>query len=427
METYSGIDREIGLEYYTTSTIGLNGVLGIGDFIVDEIINGRYITSINSEAPYILCRLSKIGIDTFGALRRISRVTGIPISFIGYAGLKDSRAVTTQYITVRYTDKSFKMLSMLSNDRLKVDVIGRCYESLKPRMILGNRFKITIREIDLKPSMVREYIEVTLNQIENVGGVLAYFGYQRFGFNRPNTHRVGYYIVKKMWREAVYELLANTYPYERGEIKSIRERIAKYLEGYGEPPEIPSKLYYEAIVLRNLRKTLNYRKAILKLPRYILRLFINSYQAYLFNKILSQRVRNGIPPDIAIQGDKILSLKTGKIIKVDSERIVGGDYVTLIDVPGCNTVLNDTYSSLIILRILKDENISILDFKQPIKAGGSLRPAIMRIRDLKYRVESENSRSIIHLSFTLDRGMYATILLREIMKPENPIACNLAQ
>ncbi|MEM1545306.1 MAG: tRNA pseudouridine(13) synthase TruD [Candidatus Methanomethylicia archaeon] len=427
METYSGIDREIGLEYYTTNTVGLNGVLRreFSDFIVEEIINEKYITS-NLEAPYILCRLSKIGMDTFEALRRISRAIGIPISSIGYAGLKDSRAATTQYITVKYTDRNLKMLSMVTDDRLKVEVIDRCYESLKPRMILGNRFRITIREIDLKPSIVREYVETTISQIESIGGVLAYFGYQRFGSSRPNTHKIGYYIVKGRWKEAVYELLVNTYPYENEEIKSIRGKIAKYLEGYGKPPEIPSKLYYEAIVLRNLRKTLNYRKAILKLPRYVLRLFINSYQAYLFNKILSQRIRNGILPNIAIQGDKILSLKTGRITRVDSEIMIGKDYVTLIDIPGYNTVLNDTDSSIIILQILKSENINILDFKQSIEAKGSLRPAIMKIRDLKYKVESENNSSTIHLSFTLDRGMYATVLLREIVKPENPVTCNLA-
>ncbi|MEM2755710.1 MAG: tRNA pseudouridine(13) synthase TruD, partial [Candidatus Methanomethylicia archaeon] len=109
-----------------------------------------------------------------------------------------------------------------------------------------------------------------------------------------------------------------------------------------------------------------------------------------------------------------------------SEIMIGKDYVTLIDIPGYNTVLNDTDSSIIILQILKSENINILDFKQSIEAKGSLRPAIMKIRDLKYKVESENNSSTIHLSFTLDRGMYATVLLREIVKPENPVTCNLA-
>lgn len=428
VETCSSIDREVGLEYYTTSTEGFSGVLRrrFSDFIVEEVINGKYIASLNSEAPYILCRLSKVGVDTFNALRRISRATGIPVSLIGYAGLKDSRATTTQYITVRYTDRVLKALGRLTTSRLRVEVIARCYESLKPRMILGNRFKITIRNIDLEPSSVRERVEATFSQIESIGGVLAYFGYQRFGSTRPNTHKVGYYIVRRRWREAIYELLVNTYPYESSQVKSIRERIARYLEGYGDAPEIPLKLYYEAMVLRSFKKTLSYRKAILKLPRYILRLFINAYQAYLFNKILSLRVRSGIPPNIAIQGDKILSLKTGRIVEVDSRRVVEDGYVALIDVPGCNTVLNSTDSSLLIEQVLKSEGVNIADFKQPIEAKGSLRPATMKIKDLNYKISSENNSSTIHLSFTLDRGMYATVLLRELIKPENPITCNLA-
>ena len=428
MRSYSSIDREIGLEYYTTSTRGIGGVLRVelNDFVVDEVINERYITSINSSAPYILCRLSKAGIDTFEALRRISRATGIPIGFIGYAGLKDSKATTTQYITIKHIDGIFNILSRFNNDKLRIDAVAKCYESLKPRMILGNRFRIIIRGVDLNPSIVKERIEDTFSQIEDIGGVLAYFGYQRFGSTRPNTHKVGYYIVKGMWREAIYELLINTYPYENVEIKNVREKIAKYLEGYGELPEIPYKLYYEYIVLRNLKKTLDYRKAILKLPRYMLRLFINSYQAYLFNKILSLRTRRGILPSMAVQGDKILSLKTGRIVKVNGGGIVKEDHVVLIDVPGCNTLLNNTDSSIIIRQILEDEGINILDFKHPIEAKGSLRPALMKIKDLNYRVEFENNSSTIHLNFTLDRGMYATVLLREIMKPENPVTCNLA-
>jgi tRNA pseudouridine13 synthase len=428
MESHLGIDREVGMEYYTTSTMGVGGVLrvGLNDFVVDEVIDERYITSLNSSAPYILCRLSKIGIDTFEALRRVSRATGIPVGFIGYAGLKDSKAVTTQYITVKCRDGIFNMLSRFNDDRLRIDVVAKCYENLKPRMILGNRFRIVVRGVDLDPSIVRERIEDTFSQIEDVGGVLAYFGYQRFGSTRPNTHKVGYYIVKGMWREAIYELLANTYPYEDVKIKSVREKIARYLEGYGELPEIPYKLYYESIVLRNLGKTLDYRKAILKLPRYVLRLFINSYQAYLFNKILSSRIRRGIPPGMAVQGDKVLSLKTGKVVMVDDEEAVEGDHVVLIDVPGCNTLLNNTDSSIIVRQVLEDEDVNILDFKHPIEAKGSLRPALMKIKDLSYRVEFENNRSTIHLNFTLDRGMYATVLLREIMKPENPVTCNLA-
>jgi tRNA(Glu) U13 pseudouridine synthase TruD len=93
---------------------------------------------------------------------------------------------------------------------------------------------------------------------------------------------------------------------------------------------------------------------------------------------------------------------------------------------GCNTLLNNTDSSIIVRQVLEDEDVNILDFKHPIEAKGSLRPALMKIKDLSYRVEFENNSSTIHLNFTLDRGMYATVLLREIMKPENPVTCNLA-
>jgi tRNA pseudouridine13 synthase len=79
--------------------------------------------------------------------------------------------------------------------------------------------------------------------------------------------------------------------------------------------------------------------------------------------------------------------------------------------------------------IIKDENVIPRDFYIPslpeISAPGRLRTVLVPISDLSVEEASRDSSSPLkrklRLSFTLHRGSYATVLLREFMKPRNLI------
>jgi len=79
--------------------------------------------------------------------------------------------------------------------------------------------------------------------------------------------------------------------------------------------------------------------------------------------------------------------------------------------------------------ILEDENVVPRDFYIPsmpeTSAPGMLRTVLVPITDLSVEEASRDSASPlkrkIRLSFTLHRGSYATVLLREFMKPRNLI------
>ena len=55
---------------------------------------------------YIHFTLYKHGIDTFNALFRLGKATGIPEKLFSTAGLKDKRGHTTQKVSVYNTDAS---------------------------------------------------------------------------------------------------------------------------------------------------------------------------------------------------------------------------------------------------------------------------------------------------------------------------------
>jgi len=80
-------------------------------------------------------------------------------------------------------------------------------------------------------------------------------------------------------------------------------------------------------------------------------------------------------------------------------------------------------------QILEEEDISQESFKIPampeITARGELRTATTPLNNFLISEISEDStnpsKHKAEVSFTLYRGSYATILLRELMKPRNPI------
>jgi tRNA pseudouridine13 synthase len=80
-------------------------------------------------------------------------------------------------------------------------------------------------------------------------------------------------------------------------------------------------------------------------------------------------------------------------------------------------------------RILEDEEVQFNGFKIPlmpeISSKGKLRTALTPLRDFKmdesFEDEANPGKRKKSLSFALMKGSYATVLLREFMKPENPI------
>jgi len=82
-----------------------------------------------------------------------------------------------------------------------------------------------------------------------------------------------------------------------------------------------------------------------------------------------------------------------------------------------NTWIDDIYE-----KILSREGIDIKSFYMRIypyfKFYVEFRPLLLKVR--RFRITRMNEREVV-LRFRLDKGSYASIVLREIIKPINPI------
>lgn len=141
------------------------------DFIVEEIPSHKF----KQKGNYFIMKIQKEYLSTMELVYTISKELNIDENLIGYAGLKDKYATTTQYISIPL-NKS-RGYEALNSKNIKVLETYTDDQKIKIGDLAGNRFKINLKDID--PNSVH-VIYQNISKIQK-HGMPNYFGYQRFG------------------------------------------------------------------------------------------------------------------------------------------------------------------------------------------------------------------------------------------------------
>ena len=152
------------------------------DFRVDEIAS--YEPCGEGEHTYL--RFEKRGMTTPYAISQIARVLKIQARDVGYAGMKDRHAVTTQTVSLPRVDP--ERVSAMEIPGLRVLAVTRHRNKLRTGHLRGNRFELRVRDL---PDGVAPALARALDIAEVIGraGVPNYFGEQRFGREGDNAAR----------------------------------------------------------------------------------------------------------------------------------------------------------------------------------------------------------------------------------------------
>jgi tRNA pseudouridine13 synthase len=146
------------------------------DFQVDEV--PLYAASGKGEHQYVQVR--KRLLTTPELVRRVARACGVQERDVGYAGLKDKHAVTTQWLSLATKTAISTTLDLGAG--VEILAVTRHDNKLRTGHLLGNRFVITL-------------VDVADGALERAGAVAArlraeglpnYFGAQRFGHGGRN-------------------------------------------------------------------------------------------------------------------------------------------------------------------------------------------------------------------------------------------------
>jgi tRNA pseudouridine13 synthase len=177
--------------------------------------------------------------------------------------------------------------------------------------------------------------------------------------------------------------------------------------------------------------------ALKELPKNLLTMFIYAYQSYLFNKILSIRIQQDLLINKAIVGDIILPIRKGiidknfirvkqnNIEKVNKQISMKKAVVSSI-LFGSDSAFSEGIIGEIEHKVIESEKIDPRDFIIPdipyISSSGSRHPIFAFVKDLEFIFSKDvlnNDKKALILKFGLQKGCYATSLLREFMKTDD--------
>jgi len=443
------VEEFVGIESYATYKIdGFNGDYKtlFKDFVVKEIdskgkilnLKENYSSSSFSDDlndRYTSFNLIKINKDTFEAARMLSKALNVHYNSIHYSGLKDKQSISIQRISIKGDH-----IKQLKNLKIRDIFIRNIYPTKKPVKLgshLGNHFTITLRNLE-NINNLQQNLDKSI-KILNTYGFPNYFGLQRFGTYRPNSHIVGRLILKGDYENAFNEYVSTTYSTESDESRKVRSVFRTNGNLKEAFDNFPKMLKYERAMLHYLiENPRNYKGAIETLPKDLIRLLISSFQSFLFNKMLSLRVKKGIPLFKPVKGDVISILEdcNGSITQV--QYIYGGNYdkflkkalaldraAIVLPIIGSTTNLdNFPLMKTIFKDLCKLENIedNIFNSKYIDGSGfkGTIRAMTIKpngLKMIKFTDDERNKGKIkVKIEFSLQKGSYATMLLRELNK-----------
>lgn len=132
------------------------------------------------EGEHVFIHLEKKGQNTVFIAKQLAKYFNVRESNVSYAGLKDKHAVAQQYFTVHLPGKKDDDLSQFNVPDVKILSITRHNKKLRIGSLLGNLFKITLRNVTNTTDIEERWEKIIKSGVPN------YFGEQRFGHQGNN-------------------------------------------------------------------------------------------------------------------------------------------------------------------------------------------------------------------------------------------------
>jgi tRNA pseudouridine13 synthase len=175
------------------------------DFVVDEDLG----FAPSGAGAHVLLKVRKRGANTEWVAREIARAAGCRPGDVGFAGLKDRHAVTTQWFSVpsprgaAYVADTVAAMAAVKGEGFEV-IESHAHARKLPRGALaGNRFTIRVRDVPVDDAVLAERVEAIARH-----GLPNFFGPQRFGRDGGNLQRISPDLSHVHPRERTYVLSA---------------------------------------------------------------------------------------------------------------------------------------------------------------------------------------------------------------------------
>ncbi len=409
------------LVYLTDGIPGTGGVIKARpeDFLVEE----QPLYEPEGEGEHLYLYIEKTQQTTTDVVRRLAKLFSVNRKDIGYAGLKDKHAVTRQHFSIYKPDRGDdeKLLSRIEFTKFKLLWMSRHSNKLRRGHHGGNRFVIYIRDVD--PTKVVQGKRALDMLCET--GIPNFVGDQRFGY-RQNNHLLGKYLVKRQWDSFLRAFLGD--PLDTDPEESRRARLAFEEGDYATAIELwPKQMRHDRRVLDALRQGRSAEQAVLALDDMQLEFLISSLQSAVFNELLNDRIMRGelatlLEGDLAWKHDSravfATDEATARLENAPEGRMASHEISPSGPMWGPEMLQAQGEPGRREHAALEDFGLTVDDLKNsPCEVFGQRRPMRIFVRDPEISSGVDEYGPHIRLAFELPRGSFATMVLREIMKP----------
>lgn len=316
------------------------------DFFVDEELG----FAPDGAGEHAFVRVEKRNANTEWVARELARFAGVAVHAVGYAGMKDRRALTRQTFSVHLPGRPDPDWPALQNAEFRVLDATRNSRKLKIGALRGNAFRIVVRDVTGERAAFEQRIAAIAR-----AGVPNYFGQQRFGRGGGNVERA-------------------------------------------------RAMFAGSRVQRHERS-----------------LLLSAARSFLFNAVLAERVRRG-DWTAALDGDVWMLAGSQSIFGPEPmtqdlrDRLASGDIVPTGPMAGEGLLRTQAEAAAIETTILERHadllrGLSVNGLRQERRAM-VLRPAGLRATWL--------DADVLELQFSLRKGAYATVIIREIVSATLP-------
>jgi len=403
----------MNLPYLTCDLPGTGGVIRkrLEDFRVQEVP----LYDPCGEGSHVYFRVLKAGISTHVAVQRIARHMHVRPTDIGFAGLKDAKAIATQMMSLEHADA--EKIAGYRDSQLEVVWTGRHVNKLRMGHLAGNRFQIRIRRIgDEQLRAAQDALNVLVQR-----GAPNYFGPQRFGL-RGDTAELGRALVRDDLQDFVELLLGRAKADDPVDCRAARDAFdAGYLDRALQ--QWPRHYVDQRRALSAYKRKHRPSQALAAVDKRMRRLYVSAFQSGIFNDVLKRRIQS---IDQVFVGDLAKKTDTGGVFSVtdvdaEKQRVENFEISPTGPIPGYRSSLATGAPGEHELAALSASGVSQGDFRRSgtLKIKGARRPLRMRLESPVICAGQDEHGQYIELAFTLKSGCYATAVLREIMKRDD--------
>ncbi|HZW10881.1 MAG TPA: tRNA pseudouridine(13) synthase TruD [Phycisphaerales bacterium] len=392
------------------------------DFLVEEIP----LYEPSGEGEHIYLFVEKRGMSTMEMVGLIARHFGVRRRDVGYAGLKDKRAITRQLVSVWAPKLRIEDVPMLSHDRVAILWADRHGNKLRPGHLKSNRFSIRVRGVAFHAAVHAQRVLARLAR----EGLPNRIGEQRFGY-LANNHLVGRALVLGRWAEAVELLLGpdGAHPDAQPEGRRLfREgRHAEALAHFHE------SLRTEREMLRALASGATPQEAVRRMDRSVAAYYVTAFQSALFNAVLNRREADGtlgvlVEGDIAFMHASRATFVVGPAELSDPEmpgRLARFEVSPSGPMWGTSMRRAGGAVGSLELGVLEASGSTEADLLSFEREGGAVegarRPLRVPVIDPDVEGGADEHGGYVRCAFELPRGSFATSVMREIMGAGGPI------